>query len=443
MPYIGKEPARVPVTAADIPDDSITAAKILDGVITAADIASGAVDTAELAADAVEGSKIADNAVGSEHIAAGSVDNAHLASGIDATKLTTGTIPIARIADDAVTNAKMADDAIDSAQIAAGAVDDAHIVGLTSSKLSGNLPALNASSLTNIPAANITGTLPAISGANLTGIAATVAALTDATVSASAPALTTNPSAIGHVWINKTSGELYICTDVTSNANIWKNVGGGDDIQPIPANLVAWYQDANTVDSSGNGYTGTESGSAGVTSSTSTGPWSGTKNVTLFPDLQGYIALPTGTIVGGSNARTITAWVKPNQTVDNSNYLFGFGKCSGSTFNARMNDSKMSFMGCGNDHDGYGDVIYSTGNWVRVWYTYDGSYVKTYYTTNGTINQSWSWSASLNTNTDSGSEARIGSHNSASDLTAGSYMRDFRIYNVALSTTQMAAMWDD
>ena len=43
MPYIGKEPARVPVTAADIPDDSITAAKIVDGAITIADIADDAV----------------------------------------------------------------------------------------------------------------------------------------------------------------------------------------------------------------------------------------------------------------------------------------------------------------------------------------------------------------------------------------------------------------
>ena len=53
-----------------------------------------------------------------------------------------------------------------------GTVADARISALTSSKLTGNLPALNASSLTNIPAANITGTLPAISGANLTGISA-------------------------------------------------------------------------------------------------------------------------------------------------------------------------------------------------------------------------------------------------------------------------------
>jgi hypothetical protein len=36
--------------------------------------------------------------------------------------------------------------------------------------LTGNLPALNASSLTSIPAANITGTLPAIDGSSLTGI---------------------------------------------------------------------------------------------------------------------------------------------------------------------------------------------------------------------------------------------------------------------------------
>jgi hypothetical protein len=41
---------------------------------------------------------------------------------------------------------------------------------LPMARLSGTLPALNASALTAIPAANITGTLPAISGANLTGL---------------------------------------------------------------------------------------------------------------------------------------------------------------------------------------------------------------------------------------------------------------------------------
>jgi hypothetical protein len=81
MPYLGKEPARVPISAADIPDDSITAAKILDGVITAADIGANAVDTAELAADAVTGAKIEDNAIDSEHYVDGSIDTAHVANG--------------------------------------------------------------------------------------------------------------------------------------------------------------------------------------------------------------------------------------------------------------------------------------------------------------------------------------------------------------------------
>jgi hypothetical protein len=38
MPYLGRVPSPVPVTADDIPDNSITAAKIVDGVIEIADV---------------------------------------------------------------------------------------------------------------------------------------------------------------------------------------------------------------------------------------------------------------------------------------------------------------------------------------------------------------------------------------------------------------------
>ena len=131
MPYLGKQPARVPVTAADIPDDSITAAKILDGVITAEDIGAGEVDTAELANDAVTEDKLADaintaiaantakvtnathtgdvtgsgaltianDAVDSQHYAAASIDNEHLAD---------NAVDTEEIADNAITLAKMA-----------------------------------------------------------------------------------------------------------------------------------------------------------------------------------------------------------------------------------------------------------------------------------------------------------------------------------------------
>ena len=53
MPYIGKQPASVPVTADDIPNDSITSAKILDNVITISDIGPNAVGSSEMADDAI------------------------------------------------------------------------------------------------------------------------------------------------------------------------------------------------------------------------------------------------------------------------------------------------------------------------------------------------------------------------------------------------------
>ena len=65
--------------------------------------------------------------------------------------------------------------------------------------------------------------------------AADFSALTDATVSTTDPATDTNPSAVGHHWINKTSGEYFVCTDNTTDENVWVNIGEGDgSVIPIP-----------------------------------------------------------------------------------------------------------------------------------------------------------------------------------------------------------------
>jgi hypothetical protein len=64
-----------------------------------------------------------------------------------------------------------------------------------------------------------------LSGTNLTGISGPTSSTSDPTIS-------TNPT-LGTKWINKTSGEVYICTDATAGANVWTNVGDGTgDIQP-------------------------------------------------------------------------------------------------------------------------------------------------------------------------------------------------------------------
>ena len=97
----------------------------------------------------------------------------------------------------------------------------------------------------------LTATSFAGSGANLTGIVSTFADLTDTTVSTSSPTITSNPSAIGHLWVNKTSGEAYVCTNITNNENVWKNIGSGT------GNVDPYYNmDFLVIAGGGGGYQG-------------------------------------------------------------------------------------------------------------------------------------------------------------------------------------------
>tara|TARA_Y100001951_G_scaffold77438_1_gene64764 strand:- start:154 stop:498 length:345 start_codon:yes stop_codon:yes gene_type:complete len=66
-------------------------------------------------------------------------------------------------------------------------------------------------------------------GSSLTSVAGglTTDNFSTLTVSADKPTVSTNPSATGHVWIDKTRGELYVCTTSTAGSNVWTNVGAG------------------------------------------------------------------------------------------------------------------------------------------------------------------------------------------------------------------------
>ena len=98
------------------------------------------------------------------------------------------------------------------------------IIGLDAGKLSGSLSGSGVN-LTNINAASITGTLPAIDGSALTGVSAYENETSDPTA--------TENKTLGTMWVNKTSGEMYILTDDTTNANVWTNVGDGTGTQPF------------------------------------------------------------------------------------------------------------------------------------------------------------------------------------------------------------------
>jgi hypothetical protein len=102
---------------------------------------------------------------------------------------------------------------LNASNVASGTIATARLdIGTTANKLvqldgSGNLPAVDASQLTGI---------------------------VSATISASDPAIDTNPSGgVGTEWNNSTSGEMFICTDATTDENVWTNIGGGTgDILP-------------------------------------------------------------------------------------------------------------------------------------------------------------------------------------------------------------------
>jgi len=76
--------------------------------------------------------------------------------------------------------------------------------------------------------------------------------LTDVTVATSDPALNTNPSTgVGTLWLNKSTGNLWCCTDATTDANYWTNLGkGADDV-----GFTATGGTITTYTANGNDYT--------------------------------------------------------------------------------------------------------------------------------------------------------------------------------------------
>ena len=59
------------------------------------------------------------------------------------------------------------------------------------------------------------------------------------TKSSSEPTGTTNPSGgVGTVWLRTTTGEMYCCTDATTNANVWTNIGDGTGSKPYTSTVA-------------------------------------------------------------------------------------------------------------------------------------------------------------------------------------------------------------
>ena len=54
-----------------------------------------------------------------------------------------------------------------------------------------------------------------------------IEAVQGVTTSSGDPATDTNNGILGEMFVNTTSGEMYICTDITADSTVWINVGDG------------------------------------------------------------------------------------------------------------------------------------------------------------------------------------------------------------------------
>jgi hypothetical protein len=199
---------------------------------------------ASITADSIDGTKIADDAVNSEHLTDGGIDDVHIGV-VAATKLT-GTIADARLPATLPAKSGVNLTALNATNLGSGTVPTARLgsgtanngVFLRGDNTWATAGSTSASDLTSgtLADARFPATLPAISGANLTGLVATLAGLTDTTVTAADPAINTNPSSgVGHFWVNTVTGDCFVCKVATSNNNEWQNVGAGSgDIVPGP-----------------------------------------------------------------------------------------------------------------------------------------------------------------------------------------------------------------
>ena len=227
MPYLGKEPARVPVTAADIPDNSITAAKIIDGAITIADIANDAV-TEDKLANSINTAIAANTAKTGITSGQASAITANTAK----TGITSGQASAITANTAKVTNATHTGDVTGSTALTI-AVDAVDIPMLSATGTAGNTTFLrgdntwatagstSASDLTSgtLPDARFPSTLPAISGANLTGLTAGGPSLGTASVIRTNAQTISENITIGSTTNGMSAGPITIADSYTVTVN--------------------------------------------------------------------------------------------------------------------------------------------------------------------------------------------------------------------------------
>ena len=184
-------------TSINVPaSNSVTTSTILDSNVTTAKINNSAITLAKMAANSVDSDQYVDGSIDTAHIANAQITVGKMAANsVDSDQYVDGSIDLVHMSANSVDSDQYVDGSIDTVHIADGAVTSAKLADISLNDLS------------------------------------------NATVSSSAPAVTTNPaSGVGTLWIDSTTGYVYVCTTATSNSNVWTNVSASrPDILPFSA----------------------------------------------------------------------------------------------------------------------------------------------------------------------------------------------------------------
>ena len=93
---------------------------------------------------------------------------------------------------------------------------------ISSAKILDNV--IESSKINDIAVDKVSGILPALNGEAITGL--NMPAAVDVTTSSANPTVTANKP-LGSLWVNSTTGDMFIETDATVDQNTWINVGSG------------------------------------------------------------------------------------------------------------------------------------------------------------------------------------------------------------------------
>jgi len=212
----------------------------------------------------------------------------------------------------------------------------------------------------------------AITASKLSGVTSTVSGSSDATVSASDPTITTNPSATGHIWFNKTTGESYVCTDATTNENKWKNIGSGSGhvvpqtgimagdslhIQKLnistTGNAVDWGGDLKIGSDYFSGTGGVSNGTRGVFGAANIGDYNNSMHYIT-------IASPADSVdFGDLNNQAYAGGSADNNTSDRGTFAGGYcaGSCGGGGMVNDIEYITISSAGNAADHGDLGHAV--------------------------------------------------------------------------------------